>query len=142
MTGCATYHYQHNGKCWYGRKSKTCRNDQVYIAKCNQYKGQRFMFVKVSGNEVLIKVGDGRNLCFERYSREIFLRTCDSSKERQRWFAPKGSFDGPRFEVSQHSLSNQCMTQDHHPKAGEVVELHSCRAARSKSHETSYWVKY
>jgi hypothetical protein len=160
-----------NGKCWYGRQRKSCRNDQVYIAKCSNSERQKFRFVKLSNNEVQIKLGDNSNRCFERDGRKIFVRRCNSSKSLQRWYAPNGSFDGRRFEVSQRGYSSQCMTQDHRkylqlylfncvrpstssfcsyklrslfpdPKAGEVVELHSCRAARSRSHETSYWNKY
>ena len=131
-----------DGKCWYGRLRTKCRSDQVYMAKCDtKEKRQQFRFVHLDNEQVQIKLGDG-NLCFERQSSQIFLEKCDSDNKYQTWFAPNGSFDGRRFEVSQKSRSGSCMTQDHHPKPGEVVELHSCSAARSKDHQTSYWNKY
>lgn len=112
-----------SGKCWYGKERRNCRSDQMYMAKCNSDVRQKFSFLKVSNGEALIRVGNGKNLCFERDDREIFLRTCDSGNERQRWFSPVGSFDGPRFELSQRRLSSYCMTQDHHPKPGEISSL-------------------
>lgn len=121
-----------------------------------------------SEGEVLIKLGNGSNRCFERYRREIFLNTCDETNAYQKFFALNGSFDGSRFEMSQKGFTSQCVTTAHHPKAGkyqllilvmflmnldpqqviimvdvgEVVELHDCEASRSKNSETSYWNKY
>lgn len=143
---CAMYKYKGlpgNGLCWYANtKRLRCRNDQLYIAKCSNHINQKFKFIKLSNNEVQITLANGEDLCFQRSDRQIYLRPCNAKEERQRWFSPKGSFDGPRFELSQRSFSSQCITQNHHPKAGEVVELHSCKAARSKHHETSFWNKY
>jgi Cytolethal distending toxin A/C domain len=137
-----------NGKCWYGRERLDCQPDQVYVSKCSEDPRQYFEFIRIAGNQVLFKV-HGRNLCFESGPnprpngvKQIFLRPCDPSKSSQQWFAPNGDFDGYRFEASQEENRNLCMTQDHHPKAAEVVELHSCTAARSLQHLTSYWNKY
>ena len=102
-----------NGKCWYGQKTKFCRNDQLYMAKCSNDKRQKFQLINLSNGEVQFKIGNGENLCFERVGRQIFLRGCSSSNKQQRFYAPNGSFDGFRFEVSQRSYPSQCMTQDH-----------------------------
>ncbi|CAB9509454.1 expressed unknown protein [Seminavis robusta] len=142
---CAVFDYKGlpgDGRCWYGRQRRACRPDQVYVTKCKDEYRQYFRFVKLGSNLVQIKLGDGRNLCFQRVSTQIFLRTCDEKNKYQQWYAPNGSFDGSKFELSQHSNPRQCMTQAHHPKAGEVVETHSCKAARSDEHETSFWNKY
>ena len=112
--GCMMWNYDGlpgSGKCWYGKERRSCRNDQLYIARCSNEKKQKFRFLEVSGKEVLIQIGNDKNLCLQRYNREIFLKTCDSGNEHQRWFAPAGSFDGPRFELSQRRASSLCVTQ-------------------------------
>jgi hypothetical protein len=52
----------------------------------------------------------------------------------------EGSFSSRRFEISPSTSSNLCVTQRHHPKDSEEVELETCRSAASS--DTSYWVKY
>ena len=151
-SGCMMYDYDGlpgDGKCWYARERTHCQPDQIYISKCSEDARQNFRFVKIAANLVQFKVADERNLCFESGpnprqggAKQIFLRTCNVNNPNQQWFAPNGSFDGYRWEASQYVNPSLCMTNDHHPKPGEVIELHSCRAARSASHLTSYWNKY
>lgn len=112
---CIMHHYDGlpgDGGCWYGRERKDCRDDQLYISKCSGDSRQKFDILKLSGGEFQIRLGD-ENLCFERKKREIYLRGCNSGKATQRWYAPNGSIDGKRFEISQKDYSSQCLTQDH-----------------------------
>jgi len=95
--------------------------------------------VDLPNDEVLIQLANGDNECWERSGRRIFVEQCDSGNSRQRWFAPNGSFDGRRFEISQRGFTSQCVTNDHHPKTAEVVELHFCEGARDS--DTTYWNK-
>lgn len=131
-----------DGICWYGLDSRSCSVDQVHLSKCRNDSRQRFLFEELSGGEVLIKLGNGKNQCLQRYRREIFVRSCDANNTMQRWFALNGDFGGSKFEISQKDFNLQCVTSAHHPKAGEVVELHSCRASRAADSETSYWNVY
>lgn len=118
-----------------------CRNgscdegDKTYISKCGK-KNQRYDFVFVNSDDVLIRL-NGKDLCFERKSFDIFLRKCDSKKQDQLWYAQKGDFRGDRFEISPRGLSSHCITQRHHPKDDEEVELERCTGARND--DTSYW---
>jgi hypothetical protein len=143
---CATFDYTGEpgpGHCWYGDQSLGCNSDQLYISKCSFERNQWFTFEPTPSGEVLIKLGNDKNQCWERLRRSIYIRTCDPNNPLQRWFALNGSLDdGDRFELSQQGFTNQCMTNAHHPKAGEVVEMHSCRASRAPDSETSFWVKY
>ena len=129
------------GSCWYGLEKNDCNPEEVYIAKCNNDPRQRFTFLNVGNEEVLIKLGNGENRCFQRQRRAIVLDQCDENNSLQRFFAPNGSFDGIRFELSQRGFSSQCVSTAHHPKPGEVVETHDCDAVRNDS-KTSYWNKY
>jgi hypothetical protein len=119
-----------NGGCYLGNK--------IYISKCGG-NSQRFDFVTVDDDEVLIKL-HGDNLCFERVNKDILMSRCDVSNSRQQWYANEGGFAGDRFEFSQYGLNGWCITQRHHPKEDEEVELEPCGQARNG--ETSYWNRY
>lgn len=113
--------------------------DKTYISKCGRSKSERYDFVFVKGDYALIQV-NGKNLCFERKSKSIYLRKCDKNKNDQLWFAKKGDFGGDRFEISPRGLTDFCVTQRHHPKEDEEVLLETCTAARKS--DTSYWNRY
>lgn len=140
---CMMYNYR-GRVCWHGFDIEPCDQDAIYISRCKPNEArQEFTFVHLmGGEEILIRLGGGHNSCFQREGRNIVLRPCDPSSYRQRWVAPNGDFNAYRFEISQKSYKTQCVTQAHHPKEGEVVELHSCRASRSPEHQTSYWNVY
>ena len=140
---CATFDYDGYpgpGYCWYGDDSDDCNSNQVYLAKCGNERNQRFRFVDLSNGEVLIQLANNDNECWERSNRRIYVERCDSNNSRQRWYAPNSSFGGSRFEISQRGFSSQCISNDHHPKAAEVIEMHSCDGSRNS--DTSYWNRY
>ena len=122
----------------------SCRNDgckdgnKIYISECGG-KSQRFDFVEVDDDQALIQL-HGKNLCFEREYKDIYVYPCDFQNPRQQWFAKKGAFDDYRFEISQIGFSGYCITQRHHPKTDEEVELEPCTLARRG--ETSFWNRY
>ena len=138
---CAAFDYD-GYPCWYGRDSTDCNSNEMYMTRCRDEPNQRFTFIEAGNNEVVIRLGNGENRCWERYRRRIFLRPCDTGNPLQRWYAPNGDFNGPRFEMSQRGFDSQCVSNDHHPKEGEVVELHSCTGSRAPDSETSFWNKY
>ena len=117
-----------NGKCEYG--------DKTYIHTCERAISQRYDFVFVHDNNAMIRV-HGTNLCFERILMDIFLYDCDFRNWRQLWV---GDFLRDKFEIKPSGLSSHCITQRHHPKFYEEVEIEPCLIARS-SH-TSYWSRY
>lgn len=110
--------------------------DKLYIEECDDSGVQRFDFQSLNADEVLI-ILHGTNKCLERQNRDIFIRVCDQGEQLQRWFAKVGEFDEFRFEISQFTASNLCITQRHHPKPDEEVELEPCTQARNG--ETSFW---
>jgi len=112
--------------------------DKLYVEECDDAGVQRFDFQYVNSDEILIKL-HGTNHCLERFERDIFVRNCDSRVSLQLWWAKVGGFGEGRFEISQKTAANLCVTQRHHPKADEEVELEPCTQARRG--DTSFWVR-
>lgn len=143
---CATFDYDGypgTGQCWYGDETERCNPEEMYIADCRKDLRQAFVFVPVSSDEVLVQLGNGDDRCWERDGRAVLLRPCDPINPLQRWYPLNGSFQsGDKFELSQKDFDTQCVANAHHPKPGEVVEMHFCEALRLPDSETSYWVKY
>lgn len=119
-----------DGKCDYG--------DKTYIHTCERAISQRydFLFVDDTVNDAMIRL-HGTNLCFERIFLDIFLYDCDSSNHKQFWV---GDFRRDRFEIKPRGLGSHCVTQRHHPKFYEEVEIEPCHMARHS--DTSYWTRY
>jgi len=143
---CMMYNYDGypgTGLCWYGDQNLTCAQDHVYVGKCIEAPQMWFTFVNVASprnglDERLIMTGDGKR-CFERKDRLLLLKPCNPYSTQQRWYALNGGFNESKFEISQLGYSSQCITNDHHPKSGEVVELHDCEFSRSEESQTSFW---
>jgi len=113
--------------------------DKIYIKDCGTSGVQRFDFQFVNSDEALIKLR-GTDRCLERNDKKIFVRNCNSGMSTQLWWAKVGGFGEGKFEISQKSATDLCVTQHHHPKADEEVELFSCTIARRD--DTSFWVRY
>ncbi|CAJ1937996.1 unnamed protein product [Cylindrotheca closterium] len=123
------------------------------------YRDHEFVQIQVisaNGNEKKGRQRRGRNgrsssseLCVERSAgRHVTLQRCHAdAKEEQLWKAPQGSFRdirkrNNRFELSQSLFGgmNYCLTNHHHPKYGEPLEMYTCNEARRD--ETSFWNTY
>ena len=118
-------------------RNEDCRyGDKTFIDTCSRSSSKRYDFVFVDDDDALIRL-HGTNLCFEMISNDIFLYECDSANQRQYWFAQQGSFRGSRFEISPRAKQSHCVTQRHHPKFYEEVELEPCPRARDS--DTSFW---
>ncbi|CAB9516812.1 expressed unknown protein [Seminavis robusta] len=147
--------YPGSGVCWYGLEESNCTASQLYIGKCLLGdERQWFTFENLgstySGSddhtEVLIKTLDNR--CLYRHASDVYLAPyCDPEDPLQRFFALNGTLplNGPepgnKFEIGQYqgyTLDN-CLTNAHHPKSGEVIEFHVCEHARAHDDQTSYW---
>ena len=114
--------------------------NKLYITHCDS-KNQIFDFDNVGGNEYLIKlVSPNKGLCMQREGNDIRMRHCNSNNNSQRWIAQRGSFSSYRFEITPKELPSKCITQRHHPKDGEEVELEPCTLARDS--DTSFWETY
>jgi hypothetical protein len=125
--------------CMRCRNNGCQQNDKLFIYACSD-NAQYFDFVPVQGtNYILIKLRN-KNLCFQRADKDIYMRNCNSSNQNQLWFPKRGSFNGDSFEISPKGAVNLCITQRHHPKAREEVELEPCTTARKS--DTSKWNRF
>jgi hypothetical protein len=124
----------------------TCRRfcrkgSEITINDCDDSPTQ-WEFVSHGPNEVQIKVVQ-RNLCIQEFLEDdLELAQCDGNNQKQRFVAGRGGFDERRFEISPKLRRGWCMTQRHHPKSGEYVNLEPCVTARREGSRTSYWNKY
>jgi hypothetical protein len=150
FVGCISRDYDGpdgSGSCWYGLEAIDCEPNELYINKCDHLdERQRFSFVPVSSDEVLIQAaritGELEDRCFTRENRKINLQSCNQALHTQRWFSIRGGFNQARFELSQKTLMDHCVSQDHHPKAAEVLRMHDCEKTRGPKHLTSWWNIY
>ncbi|GAX29568.1 hypothetical protein FisN_24Lh020 [Fistulifera solaris] len=114
---------------------------EIAIFDCDDSPTQ-WEFVSHGPNEVQIKVAN-RNICVEEFpGNDLELADCDSSNQKQRFVAFGGSFNDRRFEISPKQRQGWCMTQRHHPKNNESVNVEPCVTARRDGSNTSYWNKY
>ncbi|CAB9518566.1 expressed unknown protein [Seminavis robusta] len=135
---CAAYNYDRS-YCWYGDDWDDCEDDELYIDDCDDHYDFDHRFVEVGNDEVLIRLAY-EDRCWQRSGSRIYLRPCDSGNSNQRWITLGGCFGCDRFELSQRGLDNRCVSNDHHPKSREVVEMHTCDGSRDS--DTSYWNRY
>jgi hypothetical protein len=127
--------YPGTGRCWYGLEKANCTLDKVYTALCiDGDPRQWFTFVRLGTtyndvDEVMIKtVGESPPRCFTRQLSAIYLDAdCDPDNMNQRFFAVTGGFREYRFEIGQYQgyTRENCLTNAHHPKSGEVIEVYT-----------------
>lgn len=143
--------YPGNGKCWKGNVTIPCKSEHFYLAECGRvdYEQQAWRFLPIGDEQgqVLIQSADPRDeRCWERSRLNIILMECDINNGFQRWFANNGtSFFDPnnnKFEISLNSKDSHCVSNDHHPKPGELVELFSCESLRAPDSQTAYWMRW
>jgi hypothetical protein len=129
--------------CMRCRSNGCSEGEKIYIYECDDEYVQSFEFDPVQGKDVLIrlKTRNKKDLCFERDDTDIFMRECSKSNQDQLWLPNKGfSLDGDSFEIVPKRAQDLCITQRHHPKAGEEVELEKCTSTRWS--DTSKWNRY
>lgn len=135
------------GKCWYEQETRPCNPEELYMAKCNRDSRQKLDLVMISppddNNEIFMIKAPGRAQCLElQDDRSILLRECDAQSHLQHWKTTNGSLGSIRFEIVPFSLPNHCVTQNHQPKAGEVVRVYRCELPRASDSLTSFWEFY
>ncbi|EEC45888.1 TRD6 [Phaeodactylum tricornutum CCAP 1055/1] len=121
-------------------------SSSIQVVNCDDDGGlaapDRFRFIQQrTAMEVQIQE-IGSRLCLQRQNdRVITLQSCNVAEASQRFFASSGRFAwGQRFEITPRGLSGECITQRHHPKAGEILEVEPTITARMS--DTSYWNLY
>jgi hypothetical protein len=143
--------YWEMGYNWQGSRSeeKYCMEQsgsEVKVQDCD--KGNTwFEFLNMESNGMTqIKVAEN-DLCLEIVGNNAMeLQRCemDTSRNytRQKFVALNGSFrsGGNKFEIGTVFRPGGCLSQQHHPRPGEVVKRVECPNTRDD--DTSYWVRY
>ena len=125
------------GYCWqeeYSRHRKWCweckegckEGGTLWWQKCVDSKVQKFTYLTDSeGGRFKTAYHD---LCLQRVSTTQYdLQKCSTAKAQ---IIVGLRADGPTFELMPLGDSANCINQDHHPKAGEIVENTTCQIAR------------
>jgi len=141
---CIMRNYDGNpgtGVCYDEQEIVPCDPKQTYIAKCGKAEAkQQFDIGLVNGDvdTFMIRVSNSDN-CLQLDNRNIVLHECDASSNLQHWNTINGGFDGNRFEIVPSTLPTHCVTQDHQPKAGELVRIYRCELPRRPDTLSSFW---
>jgi hypothetical protein len=109
--------------------------DWLQVEECNDFNS--WFVLSDRANGVASFRAATTNLCMRLEDYDIRLRECDSNDMLQRF---TGSFSSDKFEISPVLYSEYCLTQEHHPRRGEYVEIETCERARRDT--TSYWIMY
>lgn len=120
--------------------SRKCEvNDSIIISHCSHDKSTWFLYKNLNDGAAQIQAAN-TDLCLEWVNqKDILVKICDGSKERQKFKALNGSFGGKKFELSTASAEG-CLSQHHHPKDEELIFRMDCSLTRK--HTTSFWTQY
>lgn len=119
-------------------------DDELSMETCTNDKSTWFVFenLAASNNSTQIRVAL-TNLCMELEALEgrrlVRIRPCDSAIENQVFHAGDQLFTDDFFEI-QTTVVDGCLTQEHHPRGGELVYRQECE--RPRRDNTNYWRKY
>jgi hypothetical protein len=111
------------------------KGDWLHVEICNDYNSW-FVLSDRNDNVAIFRAAT-TNLCVRLKGYDMRLRECDSNDILQRF---TGAFASDKFEISPVLYSDYCLTQNHHPRRGEYVEIDTCSRARRDT--TSYWIMY
>jgi uncharacterized membrane protein YgcG len=133
--------YWQEGYCWQNEwderrwclecQGSSCREDDyLLIDDCSSSSKQKFVY---EGGR--LKPFTSQDLCWERTRRNAHqLKKCSSSSKQ---IINGIKFDGT-FEMHPDGYPDDCLTNHHDPKSGEVIRGQSCSMARND--KTSLWI--
>ena len=97
----------------------------------------KFVLTRYEGGD-RYQVSD-TNLCLQQVNRRaVKLRKCRDANPRQLFVGSQP--DVGKFDLKPVNKNSTCLSQHHHPKAGEVIYAESCIKAHRP--DTGYWVAY
>lgn len=122
------------------------QGDLIRIFECNDNNSEfQLININQNGDEAQIAIA-GSNLCLEADANDFngelhnaIVQDCDDSEINQKFNAGDGNFLADRFELQPVQLTG-CLTNRHHPKAGEEIFTELCATARHEN--TTFWNRY
>jgi uncharacterized membrane protein YgcG len=133
--------YWQEGYCWQDEwnerrwclqcEGSSCgENDYLLIRECSSSSKQRFVY-----QDGKLKPNTSQDLCWTRTGRNAHqLKSCGNNDKQ----LINGLKYSGNFEMHPNGYPDDCLTQQHHPKDGEIVRGQSCSLARND--KTSLWV--
>merc|ERR1711862_324869 len=129
-------------------KARCDSGEDVVIKECDEDKNkQQWIFYQCtvrpkSNPSVCFTAGETRK---NSMVGRILLKTCNSNRVQLfRTFDPSSSSDEFQFKILKGRNDDVCLTQEHHPKSGELLRFHNCRVAEKNDpgvyDDTSRWV--
>jgi hypothetical protein len=124
----------------------TAKGDNLEIQDCKKVRDK--WTYNTDGAYVVIK-HETLNKCWTTSgSKKLVLKPCDGS-DAQKWDLDSsekthkhlGDLGDHLFEIQPASNQKGCITQNHHPKAGEKLSVQPCVTSRALGHQTNYWEK-
>ena len=116
------------------------RSEKMELRNCKKKTDKDATFVVSSGAKGHQFRVANTNLCLQKMGdrRAIKLKPCKRSNSLQRFvdFKPNGG----KFDLRPRGYTANCLTNHHHPKAGETVYAETCKKAHRT--KTGYWVAY
>jgi hypothetical protein len=121
-------------------------SNQLEIQDCDKV-NDKWSLIKVD-NHVLIK-DEKKNKCWTANRKSLLLQTCNGSSS-QLWdldssaktHTKLGDLANHLFEIQPAKSQSNCITQNHHPKAGEKLSVQPCSTSRGLGHQTNYWERF
>ena len=118
-------------------------NDKLELRNCKRKSSDDAMFVVQSHGKGHQYRVTGTDLCMMKMfsRRAIKLKTCTTKGKR----FPLQLFDdfkanGEKFDLRPVKYTSRCLSNHHHPKAGEQIYAETCQKAHKT--KTGYWVAY
>eukprot|EP00978_Attheya_sp_CCMP212_P015071 scaffold38725_cov52-Attheya_sp.AAC.5 len=120
------------------------------IQECKDV-SDKWTFNKVGTSQFVTIEHETLNKCWTMSGTQaLLLKPCDGS-DAQKWDLDSsektheqlGDLGDNLFEIQlANSTLEGCVTQHHHPKAGERLYVPPCAISRSLEHQSNYWEKF
>lgn len=108
--------------------------ESVVVERCSSSYRQIWEMVYLPGGEALIK-SVPYQLCLRGGGPN--LRECQEDDAAQMWIPMNGAWDGLHFELTRRGYEDFCITNPHHPRSGEAINMRGCE--RERNYTTSAW---
>ena len=118
-------------------------HDKIELRNCKKKSIHDATFVVTSygtGHEFRVA---NTNLCLQKmfHRMAIKLKFCKNNKSKNKYLQLFTDFKADeKFDLRPIGYTDRCLSNHHHPKAGETIYAETCHKAHRV--DTGYWVAY
>lgn len=134
------YYWQEDvGETWWCMRHDSGKAE---ISRCDSRKSEQVMrLIMLPDGQAMIKsVELGKCIRNSRSGGQARFTTCNQEDPQQLFIAQNGGWNSRHFEITKIGEEDDCLTQLHHPRNGEEIEMYDCLDERR--HTTSAWELY